>query len=203
MNAKLLGNLSTGLLFIISAPAGTGKTTLVRMLADEFPCVVASISATTRQARPGEIDGKDYHFLSQEDFLKRLNAGEFIEHVHLFGHYYGTSYAFVKQQQVQGKHVLLVIDTKGAQQIKGMMEAISIFIAPPSLAELTMRLERRKTESSEVIQERLAKAEEELKYKSAYDYTFVNADLMVAYQVLRSILIAEEHRVRYTNALVH
>lgn len=196
MTEKLLGTLEKGLFFIVSAPAGTGKTTLVRKLTGEFPCVVASISCTTRQPRAGEVDGVDYHFLSKESFLKKVEDGEFLEYVELYGEYYGTSQAKVAELQGQGKHVLLVIDTQGAQLLKGKIEVISIFIAPPSYEELEKRLTQRHTESKEKLEQRLLWAREEMKRAGWYDYCVVNDELEVAYQVLRSILIAEEHRVR-------
>lgn len=191
---KLLGNLPKGLLFVISAPAGTGKTTLADMLEKEFPCVHRNISYTTRAPRAGEVDGKDYIFISKEEFEKKIARGEFLDHVTLYGNYYGTSSLSVKQWQDEGKHVLLVIDTQGAVKLKKELRAIFIFLQPPSLQVLKNRLVGRKTENAATIEERLAWAEEELKKAYLYDYIIENDDLDRAYQILRSILIAEEHR---------
>lgn len=196
MQTPLLGNLDKGLLFILSAPAGTGKTTLVQLLTRDFTCVVASISYTTRKPRPGEVDGIHYYFISKEEFIQRINAGEFLEHVELYGDYYGTSSVWVEEQLAQKKHVILVIDTQGAKLLKNKVDAVSIFVAPPSVEELERRLKLRKTESPEVIEKRLSWAKKELEAQSSYDYLIINDDLSHAYQALRSILIAEEHRIR-------
>ncbi len=193
---KILGNLSHGLSFVLSAPAGTGKTTLVDMLMQEFDCVKASISCTTRPKRHSEIDGVHYHFLSEEEFERRVQAGDFLEHVRLFGYRYGTSRAVVEQMKSSGKHVILVIDTQGALQLIGKEAATFIFLLPPSLDELGKRLLERGTETRESFSTRLAEAEKEIALAAAYHYVIVNDDLSVAYQALRSVLIAEEHRVR-------
>lgn len=185
-----------GLVFVISAPAGTGKTTLVRMLIEEFHRVVESISFTTREPRPNETLGRDYHFISVKEFEQKIQEGEFLEYAKVFHNYYGTSKKFVESQQEKGKHVVLVIDTQGALQLRGKLEAIYIFISPPSLDELRARLCRRKSESEEMIEHRLSWAEKEMELASQYDYHIVNDNLKVAYEVLRSIFIAEEHRNR-------
>ena len=196
MAQKILGNLSQGLIFVLSAPAGTGKTTLVRMLTEEFDCIVESISCTTRPHRHNENHGKDYHFLSKETFEEMIQKGDFLEYAQVFGYYYGTSRHFVLQQQKMGKHVVLVIDTQGAMKLKAQsLPAIFIFISPPSVAELRQRLIKRKTENLETIEERLDWAEHELSMVSHYNYHIVNDNLQNAYAILRSILIAEEHRV--------
>ncbi|HSW86383.1 MAG TPA: guanylate kinase [Rhabdochlamydiaceae bacterium] len=191
---KLLGNLSKGLVFVLSAPAGTGKTTLVRMLRDEFPCVAESISCTTRPPRPGEIPGKDYHFLTVEEFEDKIKKEDFLEYAKVFDNYYGTSKEFVLAQQEKGKHVILVIDTQGAMQLKGKIPAVFVFVSPPSLQELRERLFKRQTESMEHIEQRLSWAKNEMSMAVHYDYHIVNENLHTAYEVLRSILIAEEHR---------
>lgn len=191
---SLLGHPTEGLVFIISAPAGTGKTTLVQMLAHEFPQVMPSISHTTRTPRPGEIHGKHYHFIDEREFLEKMDSGDFIEHVKLYGFYYGTSKGWIQKTQSEGKHVMLVIDTQGAQQIKTQLNAVSIFIRPPSLEALRLRLMTRKTENLEMMEQRLAWAQRELLEAPKYDYQIINDDIAVAYQALRSILIAECHR---------
>lgn len=193
---KLLGNLNRGLLFILSAPAGTGKTTLVQKLVSEFPSVVASISYTTRQPRKGEVEGKHYFFLKKEEFEQRIASQDFLEHVELFGHYYGTSRSWVEKKLNEGMHVFLVIDTQGAQQLKHNTNAIFIFVKPPSIEELEKRLRDRNTEPLDVIENRLNIARKEMLAEKYYDYQIVNDNLETAYQVLRSIIIAEEHRIR-------
>lgn len=192
---KALGNLEHGLIFIVSAPAGTGKTTLVQRLVAEFPCVVTSVSCTTRKPRPGEINGVHYHFVTVQEFEKKIAENDFLEYAKLYGNYYGTSRSWVQEKQNQGKHVMLVIDTQGALQLLGKIGAKFIFIAPPSLDELRSRLINRQTETPEVIEERLAWAKKEMEAGRFYDYRIVNDDLDTAYDVLRSILIAEEHRI--------
>ena len=192
---KTLGNLKKGLIFVLSAPAGTGKTTLAQMLCKEFSCVVESISYTTRKMREGEKEGEHYHFISEKEFEKRKSAGDFLESASFLGNHYGTSRSQVEEYLKKGKHVILVIDTQGAEELRGKVEATSIFISPPSLDELKLRLLRRRTETPEAIAKRLEWATEEMKRKSAYDYHIVNDNLEVAYAVLRSILIAEEHKI--------
>ncbi len=185
-----------GLVFVISAPAGTGKTTLVRMLIEEFHRVVESVSFTTRNPRPNETPGRDYNFITAKQFEKKIDEGEFLEYAKVFHNYYGTSKKFVEAQQEKGKHVVLVIDTQGALQLMGKWDAIYIFISPPSLDELRARLCRRKSESEDAIEHRLSWAEEEMALASKYNYHIVNDNLKTAYEALRSILIAEEHRNR-------
>lgn len=190
---KLLGNQTEGKLFVLSAPAGTGKTTLVQMLTKEFSCILASISYTTRLPRWSEKNGVDYYFISKEEFSEKVQRNEFLEHVNVFGHQYGTSKAWVDERRKKGNHVILVIDTQGALQLMGKEEAVFIFLLPPSLEELKNRLMLRKTECKEKVEKRLSWAEKELEVAHKYDYQIVNDDLQIAYQVLRSILIAEEH----------
>ncbi len=194
---KLLGNLSEGFVFVISAPAGTGKTTLMKMLTDEFSCIMESVSCTTRPPRTGEVEGKDYYFLQEKEFEDKIQAGEFLEYAKVFNHYYGTLKSHVALAQEKGKHVVLVIDTQGAMQLKKTgFPAIFIFISPPNLQELRERLFKRKTEHSEMIEQRLAWAKHELSMMNQYDYHLVNDNLARAYDILRSIFIAEEHKTR-------
>lgn len=194
--SQLLGNRSRGLLFILSAPAGTGKTTLVRKLTGEFDCVVESISFTSRPMRRGEKEGVDYFFVDEETFERMAREDAFLESVSLYGFYYGTSKSWVEEMLAQGKHVVLVIDTQGALKLKRdkSLQAVYIFIKPPSLAELKSRLEKRKTEDSRAVEERLHWAEKELKEEKEYDYVILNDEIEKAYQVLKSIFIAEEHK---------
>lgn len=194
MSIKLLGNLKKGLLFVISAPAGTGKSTLVDMLVKEFPDVIfESCSSTTRSRRLGEVNDQHYQFLSEKEFEAKVQMGEFLEHAKVFDNYYGTRKDEVERLQNEGKHVFLVIDTQGALKLKKKVSATFIFISPPSFEELQRRLMRRKTEDEKAIENRLSWAKEELKYAQQYDYHIINDDLAVSYQILRSIVIAKEH----------
>lgn len=198
MSKKVLGNHGKGgLLFVISAPAGTGKSTLVDMILSEFPGEIAeSCSCTTRSPRPGEISQRHYEFLSIEEFERKIAAQEFLEYAKVFGNYYGTRKEEVSRLQGEGKHVVLVIDTQGAMKIKNQVPAIFIFISPPSFEELRRRLFKRRTEDEEKIQERLLWAKQEIAMAPNYDYHIINDRLDTTYHVLRSILIAEEHKKR-------
>ena len=193
---KALGNLKRGLAFVLSAPAGTGKTTLAKMLFHEFDCVSSSVSYTTRNPRPGEVDGKDYHFISQSQFEEKIRSGDFLEYAKVYQDYYGTSREFVDYELSQGKHVVLVIDTQGALQLRKTFKAKFIFIMPPSLSCLKARLSQRRSETPETIEHRLSWAEKEISMASSYDYQIINEDLKAAYLVLKSILIAEEHKIQ-------
>lgn len=197
MSNKVLGSLKKGLVFVVSAPAGTGKTTLTQMLVKEFPCCVQSLSFTTRPPREQEENGTHYNFIKREEFEKRIEEGEFLEYAEVWGNYYGTSKKWIEAKQNEGKHVVLVIDTQGAMQIRGHYPAVFIFILPPSLEELRRRLLERRTESDEVIEKRLSWAQKEIEISKNYDYRFVNYDLTEAYQVFRSLFIAEEHKVSH------
>lgn len=195
MVRKLLGNTTVGSPFVLSAPAGTGKTTLVKMLTTEFPSVVASVSFTTRHPREGETDGVDYNFITHEEFEEKISSGDFLEYVRLYGDYYGTSRTWVEEHLNHGKHVVLVIDTQGAILLRNKWKVTSIFVKPPSLDELKHRMLSRGKDSIETIERRLAWAQHEIEASRFYDYVIVNEDLNIAYQVLKSIFIAEEHRL--------
>lgn len=192
---RLVGNCSRGKLFIVSAPAGTGKSTLVDLLTAEFTAVKRSISCTTRKARAGELDGVHYHFVSEGVFEQKIKENAFLEHVTLFGNSYGTLKEDVEKMRQTGSHVVLVIDTQGAQELMKAQDGVFIFIMPPNENELSKRLFDRGTESAESIKRRLSEVEREMSCSKHYDYTIVNDDINIAYQVLRSIVIAEEHRV--------
>ena len=179
-----------GRLIIVSAPAGAGKTTLVEMLKKEFPeQVTQSISCTTRKPRPKEVDGKDYFFLSKRSFEERIERKEFLEYAIVFEDYYGTLKERVMDQQLSGKDVILVIDTQGALELKKKVEALLIFIAPPSLDVLKKRLRERRTESSDALKKRLQWAEKEMTQISHYDHVVVNDDLKTAYLEFKTIII--------------
>ena len=196
MSSRVLGNQKQGKLFVISAPAGTGKSTLVAMLLKEFPKAIAeSCSSTTRKMRPGEVPGQHYDFITDEAFEKLRKKDIFLEHAEVFGTLYGTKQTEVERLEAEGKHVVLVIDTQGALQVmEKMEEATFIFISPPSKEELERRLRERGTESEEKMAQRLKWAEREMGMIDHYDYHIVNDDLDITYQILRSIFIAEEHK---------
>lgn len=196
MKDNLLGPEKKGQLFIVSAPAGTGKTTLINMLLEEFPQrIVRSVTCTTRNPRKGEIEGKDYYFLSEEKFEECTKKGKFLEHATVFGRRYGTLEEEIQKLKDQGKIVILVIDTQGASILKEKVGASFIFIAPPSKEALEKRLLKRETETVEERKRRLDFAEHEIKQSIWYDYFLVNDDLNQAYQILKSIIIAEGHRL--------
>jgi guanylate kinase len=190
----LVPKLTRGRLFIVSAPAGTGKTTLVRMLNDEFPNLTPSISCTTRPKRANEVEGQDYHFISKEEFKQKITENAFVEHVEFVGNHYGTLKQTVEEQLARGEHLVLTIDVQGALLVKKKMEAITIFLKPPSVEELRRRLEKRQTESEEQIQQRIRTAELELAQSGAFDYCIINDDLNLTYQILKSVIIAETHK---------
>ena len=183
----------SGTLFIISAPSGGGKTSLITALVEEMPNLVISLSYTTRVARPGEIDGVHYQFVSQETYDALVAQNAFLETAEVFGHDYGTSRDWVKRHLQQGFDVLLEIDWQGAAQIKKQFanESCSIFILPPSLAALESRLRVRKQDTNEVIQARMEKATAEMVHYSEYDYVVVNEDFHNARRDLKSIVTAE------------
>jgi len=193
---KLLGNLKKGLLFVLSAPAGTGKTTLVSMLEDEFEAVKRAITYTTRPKREKEEEEQCYHFISEEQFAEKLKRNEFIENAKVFDYSYGIGKQTI-EKQLDKSHVILVIDTQGLKSlVEQNISLISIFISPPSMEELELRLTKRKTESKKSLEKRLSRAKKEIEMIPWYDYHIINEDLVLAYTVLRSILIAEEHKAK-------
>lgn len=194
MEERLIGSKKKGKLFVLSAPGGAGKTTLARLITEEFPSVVESISYTTRDKRPGEKEGVDYFFVSKEEFEKKRARGDFLEAVDLFDVSYGTDAKAVAATLESGKHLLLVIDVNGAKNVLKKEKAITIFIFPPTLEELKRRLIKRGRDSSEEIEKRLKRAEEEISLGKEFDYHIVNEKIDVAHAVLRSILIAEDHK---------
>ena len=186
-------------IFIVSAPAGAGKTTLVNLLTQELPEVVRSVSCTTRAPRGSEKEGRDYHFLTRSQFEAKIAQDDFLEYAQVYGDYYGTSREFVDQQLAQGKSVVLVIDTQGAMQLKEKIVSTSIFITIPSLDILRERLVKRKTETPELIEKRLEWAKHEMEMASQYDYCIVNDDLETAYQALKQIILKKGEKHERTN----
>ena len=180
-----------GILFIISAPAGTGKTTLVDMLLKEFDRIERTITYTTRKPRKDETEGQDYFFITKEAFEQKKS--DFLEWAEVFHDDYGTSKAAVLDA-LKTKHVVLVIDTQGAMHVLREMPAVSIFISPPNIKELEVRLRKRETEDEKEVTTRLSWAKKEMEMSKHYDYHIVNEDLLNAYDVLRAIVLAEEHR---------
>ncbi len=187
-----------GLMFILSSPSGAGKTTLADRLLTKDGEMVLSISATTRPRRPGEAHGKDYYFVSEEEFMRMRDNNEFMEWANVFGHYYGTPRSLVEDVLRQGKDVLFDIDWQGAQQLDEVAgeDVVKVFILPPSREELERRLRRRAQDPEEVVQKRMAKADAEMSHWAEYDYVIVNYDLDESEELLRSILFAERLKRR-------
>ena len=181
-----------GSLFIVSSPSGGGKTSLVRALLEAEPEVRLSVSYTTRAARPDEVDGLDYHFVSPTVFERMLEAGEFLESAVIYGNRYATSQNWIERERAEGHDVLLEIDWQGAQQVRRLMrQVVSIFVLPPSLEVLESRLKDRGQDSAEVVARRLAAARDEISHVSEYDYVIINEDFDRAALDLRSIIRAE------------
>ena len=184
-----------GKLFVISGPSGTGKGTicaeLLKDIGNEF-----SVSMTTRSPREGEVHGREYFFVSREEFLDNVEKGNFLEHATVFDNFYGTPKDMVLKRLEKGRNVILDIDVQGGLQVKqAMPEAVLIFILPPSLTELRKRLEGRKTEEPEIIEKRLSKALNEIRFIGEYDYYIVNDDVDTAVANARGIIMAETSRV--------
>lgn len=186
--------VNQGNLYIISAPSGAGKTSLVRVLIDDMKELCVSISHTTRLQRPGEVHGKDYFFVSVEEFKQMLQQQAFLEHAEVFGNYYGTTRESVEKSLQTGHDVILEIDWQGAQQVKKLMpDCISIFILPPSTSILEQRLKRRGQDSDETIAKRMQEAVTEIKHYREFDYLIVNDIFDEALNALKSIITA--HRM--------
>lgn len=180
-----------GNLYVVAAPSGAGKTTLVRMLLDSEPDVHLSVSYTTRSPRPGERDGREYHFVGTDDFRGMIERHEFLEWAEVHGNFYGTSKKWIADQLAAGADVLLEIDWQGAQQVRKLFpQAIGVFIMPPSMAELERRLTGRGTDAAEVISRRLAAAQAEMRHVDEFDYVIINNELEVALADLRAVVRA-------------
>lgn len=184
-----------GTLFIVSAPSGAGKTSLLAKLLEQTETLCLSISHTTRPIRPGEVDGVDYHFTDRTHFIRMVEQGRFLEHAEVFGNFYGTSADWVTNTLRSGKDVILEIDWQGAQQIRRLVpETISIFILPPSLPVLADRLRGRGQDGEDVIARRLAGARDEISHYGEYDYLVVNDDFDRALADMAAIFRAERQR---------
>ncbi|MCB1340038.1 MAG: guanylate kinase [Pseudooceanicola sp.] len=186
-----------GLLIILSSPSGAGKSTLARRLRDWDASIVFSVSATTRAPRPGEMDGREYHFVSEPDFKARVKAEGMLEHAHVFGNFYGSPRAPVEAAIAQGEDVLFDIDWQGAQQIRNSAlgaHTLSIFLLPPSIAELKRRLVSRGQDTPETIARRMQKSWDEISHWDGYDFVLVNDDLDATEARLRTIITATRLR---------
>jgi guanylate kinase len=181
-----------GLLYVLSSPSGAGKSTIARMLMASDDGVAMSVSATTRPIRPGEVDGRDYHFVSDETFDEMAADGAFLEWAHVFGHRYGTLKSEVLKVIEGGRDVLLDIDWQGTQQLKQVdPDIVRVFILPPSMKELERRLRNRRTDSDEVIRRRMDRAAAEISHWAEYDYVLINNDAEKCRELAHNILKAE------------
>ena len=193
---------TSGTLFIVSAPSGAGKTTLVRLLLEQDKGVRLSVSYTTRPPRPGEQNGREYHFVGVAEFLAMKERGDFLESAEVHGNHYGSSRVWLVEQMRAGQDILLEIDWQGAQQVRRLFpDAVGIFIMPPSLAELERRLRGRGSDSAEVIERRLAAAREEMRHVIEFEYVIINNqlqealdDLVATVRASRLRLTQQQHR---------
>lgn len=196
-----VAEIPSGHLYIISAPSGAGKTSLVAALLQRDPQVVVSISHTTRPARPAERDGKDYHFVSAERFAALARSGAFLEHAKVFDHHYATSRAAVERELCAGRDVVLEIDWQGAQQVRqAWPDAVGVFVLPPSITVLRERLAARGQDSAEVIERRMAAARAQMEHWREYDYVLVNSVFERTLVELQAIFLAGRLR-RQSQAL--
>jgi guanylate kinase len=188
-------NASSGSLFMVAAPSGAGKSTLVNALLAQEPALKLSISFTTRAPRPGEQNGREYHFISVDDFLERNARGEFLESAEVHGNYYGTSRLLIEEQILQGTDVLLEIDWQGAQQVKSRFpHAVGIFILPPSIDALEERLKKRGQDEPHVITRRILAAGGEIAHAPEFEYVIINREFAVALSELAAIVKATRCR---------
>jgi guanylate kinase len=198
-----------GNLFIVTAPSGAGKTSLVRELLERDGRVRLSVSYTTRAARPGEEDGRDYHFVSREQFTAMRDAGEFLESAEVYGNFYGTSEQWIRSAMAAGDDILLEIDWQGAAQIQRLFpQAIGVFIVPPTLDVLHQRLTGRGQDSSDVIERRMAAAREDISHVGEFDYVIINDDFSVAVEDLSAVfrtqrLTAARQLARHAQLFTH
>ena len=188
--------MATGILFIISAPSGAGKTSLVSELLNKMDNIKASVSHTTRASRPGEVDGINYHFVSQQQFVDMLEQDAFLEHAEVFGNFYGTSQQWVADSLASGEDVILEIDWQGAAQVRQLFpDSTSIFILPPSKQALRERLHNRAQDDAEVIEKWIAAATEEMSHYIEADFVVVNDQFDLALSQLMAIVTAQHCRL--------
>jgi len=187
---------SAGSLFVVAAPSGAGKTSLVRALLVERPLLQLSVSCTTRKPRAGEVDGRDYHFVDRVEFDRRRQAGEFLEWAEVHGNLYATSRRWIEQRIRAGVDIVLEIDWQGAVQVQQLFaDAVGVFIVPPSIEALRERLEQRGQDSAEVIEQRVAAARAELKQAHRFQYVIINQDFATALAELRTLVEAARLRL--------
>ncbi len=187
-----------GLLYILSAPSGAGKTTVCDALLEKTENLKKAITTTTRPPRPGEEDGVDYFFLSQEEFKKKIAEGIFLEHAIIYDNYYGSGRDYIESQLEKGYDVILVVDVQGARSIKKSgIDAVYIFLLPPSLGELRKRLVGRQSDSPEVIEKRFSRARAEISCYSEYDYCIITDGVAAAVTDVQAVMRAERCRVQY------
>ncbi len=193
-----------GLMFVLSSPSGAGKTTISRMLLEGDTQLRMSVSVTTRPIRPGEVDGRDYHFVDRASFDRMAAEGGFLEYAEVFGNMYGTPRAQIEQGLEAGQDYLFDIDWQGTQQLRHSMRVhvVPVFLLPPSLDELRRRLTSRGTDSADVIAGRMARARDEISHWDAYDYVLVNEHVDTCYEQVRAILEAERLRIERQTGLV-
>ncbi len=196
--------MSDGILFIVSAPSGAGKTSLVKALLERDPALGLSVSCTTRPPRSGEQDGVHYHFLDQARFRAAIGNGELLEHAEVFGNLYGTRESDVRAFLARGRDLILEIDWQGARQVRARFpSAASIFVLPPSIAELERRLRGRGSDDESVIARRMSQAREDMEHGAEYDYLVVNDCFEDALDGLLAITVAERLRLTRQRSLLH
>ena len=202
MNDRHVNDRPSGRLFVITAPSGAGKTSLIDAVMREDPSLKISVSYTTRAPRPGEKSGIDYHFVDDATFLAMRDRGEFLESAEVHGNRYGTSQNWISEARATGRDIILEIDWQGAQQVRQVFpEAVSLFILPPSMAELERRLRSRGKDSDEVIRRRLENAREEMAHVAEFEYVIINNKFEVARQDLAAVIRASRLHARDVLAL--
>lgn len=190
-----------GILVILSSPSGAGKTSIARALVEGNENFLFSVSATTRKSRPGELNGREYHFLTVDEFRQKINDGQFLEHAKVFGNLYGTPLQAVRDSISQGKDLIFDVDWQGGKQIRNSSLSkfvISIFILPPSIKELHERLMKRAQDSSDIVKDRMRKSIDEIMHWKEYDYVIVNRDFDKTLNEVKSIIVSEKLR-RFRN----
>jgi guanylate kinase len=195
--------MESGLLIVISGPSGSGKGTICKKLIEEMQNIKVSVSATTRIPRAGEVDGRNYFFLDEDNFLNKIKKDEFIEYACVYGNYYGTLKNEVLKELENGKDIILEIDIQGALNVKkDYPDGVFIFILPPSIEELKNRIEARGTDSKEVILKRMECVYEELNYAFQYDYVVLNDEVEIAVNKIKNIISAEKNKALRNQALI-
>ena len=193
-----------GILVILSSPSGAGKTSIARALVEGNENFLFSVSATTRKSRPGELNGREYHFLTVDEFRQKINDGQFLEHAKVFGNLYGTPLQAVRDSISQGKNLIFDVDWQGGKQIRTSSLSkfvISIFILPPSIKELHERLMKRAQDSSDIVKDRMRKSIDEIMHWKEYDYVIVNRDFDKTLNEVKSIIVSEKLRRVRNNEL--